>query len=67
MDDITAFLRGINKVSREGDEEVEVRGGGEGLKHSIAEGGTEGKSKVITSCRYLEEWFQECSKKEGVV
>ena len=37
-----------------------------GLKLSVTEEGTEGRSKVITSCRYLEERFQECSK-EGVV
>ena len=34
-----------------------------GLKLLITEGGKEGKSKVITSCQYLEERFQECSKK----
>ena len=34
---------------------------------SITEGGKEGKSKAITSCRYLEERFQEWSKKEELV
>ena len=38
-----------------------------GLKASITEGGKEGKSKAITSCNYLEERFQQCSKREGVV
>ena len=37
-----------------------------GLTLSITEGGKEGKSKVITSCRHLEERFQECTKKGGV-
>ena len=37
-----------------------------GLKLSNTEGGKEGKRKVITSCKYSEEKFQECSKKEGV-
>ena len=36
-------------------------------KLSITEGGKEGKSKVITSSRYLEERFWECSKRGGVV
>ena len=36
-----------------------------GPKLSITEGGNEGKSKVIASCSYLEEKFQECSKAVG--
>ena len=35
-----------------------------GLKLSITEGGKEEKSKVIPSCRYLEEKLQDCSKRE---
>ena len=38
--------------------EVELKG----LKLSITEGGKEWKSKVIVSCRYLEEKFHKCSK-----
>ena len=38
--------------------------GEKGLQLSITEGGKEGKSKVIFSCSYLEEKFQECSKKK---
>ena len=38
-----------------------------GLKLSITEGAKEGKSKVIASCRCLEERFQECSTNKGVV
>ena len=34
-----------------------------GLKSTITEGRKEGKSKAITSCKYLEERFQECSMK----
>ena len=34
---------------------------------SITEGGKEGNSKAVTSCKYLEERFQECSKKEEVL
>ena len=34
------------------------------FKLSITEGGSERKSKVIASCSYLEEKFQECSKRE---
>ena len=37
-----------------------------GLKLSITDGGTEGRSKATASCKYLEERFQECSKREGV-
>ena len=37
-----------------------------GLRLSITEGG-KGKSRAITSCKLLEEMFQECSKTEGVV
>ena len=41
--------------------------GEKGLKLSITEGVNVGKSKEITPCKFLEESFQECSKKEGVV
>ena len=37
-----------------------------GLKLSITEREKEGKSQVIASSNYLEEKFQECSKREGV-
>ena len=33
------------------------------MKLSITENGKEGKSKVITSCRYLEAKVRECSQK----
>ena len=33
------------------------------MKLSTTEGGKEGQSKAITSCKYLEERFQDCSKK----
>ena len=36
-----------------------------GLKLSITEGWQEERSKVLASCSYLEEKFQECSNKEG--
>ena len=70
MADITAFTNWRNKELVEMAEkvlkklkmEVEERG----LKLSIAEGEKEGTNKAITSCRYLEERFQECSRKEGV-
>ena len=39
----------------------------QGLKLSITAGGTEGESKVVTSCKYLEEEWRECSTREGVV
>ena len=39
----------------------------QGLKLPITEGGKEGKGKAITFCENLEERFQKCSKKEGVV
>ena len=45
---------------------VEVEVEEKGLKLSITEGEKEGKSKVITSCNYVEERFQECRMKEGV-
>ena len=71
MDDITAFMNGRNKELVEMAQthlkklrmEVEQKG----LKLSITEGGNKGKSKVIASCKYLEEKFQKCSKKEGVL
>ena len=50
---------GLKKSKREVEEK--------GLKLSITEGEKEGKSKVIASCRYLKERFQECSIREGVV
>ena len=69
VDDITAFCeweeQGVGGDGRESSgkvEEVQEKG----YKLSITEGGKEGKSKVIITCRYLEEMFQECSKK-GVV
>ena len=34
-----------------------------GLKVSITEGGKGGRREAITSRKYLEEKFQECSKK----
>ena len=37
-----------------------------GVKLSITEGGNEGEGKAIASCRYLEEKFQVCRKREGV-
>ena len=37
-----------------------------GLNLLITEGRKVEKSKVTASCRYLEEKFQECSKREGV-
>ena len=36
-----------------------------GLKLSITERGKEGKSKAIAPCGYLEEKFQDCSKKRS--
>ena len=70
MADITAVTNWRNKelvgmeekVLKKLKMEVEERG----LKLSIAEGVKEGTNKAITSCRYLEERFQECSRKEGV-
>ena len=67
VDDITAFLKRRNKelvemakkVLKNSKKEVEEKG----LKPSITEGGKEGKSKAITSCKYLEERFQHCSKR----
>ena len=42
-------------------EEVE-----KGLKLSVTEKGTEGKSKMIASCGFLENELRRCSKQEGV-
>ena len=49
----------LNKLKKEVEEK--------GLKLSITEGGQGGKSKVIISCKYLEEELRECSKTKGVV
>ena len=37
-----------------------------GLKLSITEGGKEGTSQVIASCRYSEDKFHGCSRRKGV-
>ena len=71
MDDITALLKRRNKelvemaekVLKKSKKEVEEKG----LMPSITEEGKAGKSNSITSCKYLEERFQQCSKREGVV
>ena len=63
MDDITAIMEGRKKelagtaetVLTSKRREVEVKG----VELSITEGGKEKKSKVIASCTYLEEMFQE--------
>ena len=68
VDDITVLLHGRNKELVEMAEKVLKKKKREkeekSLKLSITEGGKDGKSKAITSCKHLEEWFQECSKKE---
>ena len=68
MDDITAFMNGRNKKLVETEEKVLKKLKGEveekGLKLSNTEGAKEGKRKVITSWKYSEEKFQECSKKK---
>ena len=67
--DTTAFMNGrikelveiAEKVSKTLTREVEEKG----LTLSITEGGR--KSKAATSCKHLEERFQECSRKEEAV
>ena len=56
-------MESAEKVLKELKREVEEKG----LKLSITEGGKEGERNVTTSCRYLEERFQEYSKNEGLV
>ena len=71
VDDVTAFLNWRNKELVEMAEKVlnklkrEIEA--KGFKLSITEGEKEGKSKAITSCTFLEERFQECSKTDGFV
>ena len=68
MDDITASVEqgvggnGVN-VLKKLKKEVEEKG----FKLSITEGGQEGNSKVVASCKYLEEKLRDCSREEGVV
>ena len=58
MDDITAFVKGVNrevaeaakKVMKKLQEEINKKG----LKMSIIDNGKEGKSKMIPSCGFLE-------------
>ena len=50
------------KVLKKMKTEVEEKG----LRFSITEGGKEGKSKVITSCRFWEESFQKRSEEQVV-
>ena len=63
VDEITAFMEGRNKelaaILRAMRRDVEEKG----LELSITEVGKEGKSEAIASCGYLEEKFQECSKR----
>ena len=69
VDKITAFMKGRNKELVEMAEKVLMAMKSEveekGLKLWITEGGKEGKSRVITSCEYLDEGFPEYSK-EGI-
>ena len=70
LDDITALLVVKNKevanmakkVMKKFKEEVEKKG----LNMSVTENGTEGKSKIIASCRFLEDELRHCSKGKGV-
>ena len=68
VDDITAIVIGRNKEVVEMAENVlkkfkrEVDG--KGLQLLIAEGGKEGKSKVITSCRYGRSCFRCAARKK---
>ena len=55
---VGGFEKVLKKLKRDAEEK--------GFTLSITEGGKEGKSKVITSSRYQEKKFQECSKKGGV-
>ena len=68
VDDITAFMNGVNKELVEMAEKVlkklireEEEKGLKKIKHRRRE---KGKSKAITSCKYLDERFQECRKKK---
>ena len=71
VDGITALLKGRNKemvemadkVLRKLKKEVEENG----LKLSVTENGKEGKSKMVTSRRYVEENLWECSFQKRVV
>ena len=53
--------QGVGGDVRQGSKEVEERS-----EVVDTEGGKEGKSKVVASCRYLEQKFQECSTRGGV-
>ena len=69
VDEMTPFMQGRNtelpgiaeKVLKSIRKEAEEKG----LKLSITEGGKQGKNMVIASCCYLEEKFQECSKRRS--
>ena len=71
MDHITALLKGRNKESVEMAEKVvsklKKKAEEKRQKLSISKNGKEGKSKMIASCRYLEEELRECSEKGVVV
>ena len=70
VDDITALLRGKNKVvvemtkkvMKKFKEEVERKG----LKLSVTEDGKDRKSKMIVSCGLLENELRQFSREEGV-
>ena len=63
VNDITALSKGRNKELVEMAENVfrnlKKEVGEKGLKSWITENGKEGKSKMVTSCRYLEEKLRE--------
>ena len=61
MHDISAFLKERNNELEKLAERVLVK-----LKKEVEKGSKEGKSKVIASCRCLDEELRECSKREGV-
>ena len=66
VDDIMALLMEKNKVLAEMAKKVMERlreeVGEKGLKLSVTESGREGKSKMIASCRFLEDELHQCSK-----
>ena len=66
MHDITAFISGTSKELVEKAEKIlkkKSETDEKDLKLSTTEGGKEGRNKAITSCKYLDERFHQCSKK----
>ena len=70
VDDIAALLvvknREVAEMAQMTMKKFKEEVGRKGLKLSVTENGKEGKSKMIASCRLLEDELLQCSREDGV-